>query len=173
MTPSPADLDTALIEPARSGDGARVAAYMAAIVAEDLDTLASRTIRTAEQFEDMISEAVTGKGLFLIAKAGDEVVGMLNLAMNQRRGRTHVADCFIIVAKAWRGQGVGRRLMEAAIHEVQSWPEACRIQLEVVPWNDAAIALYESLGFQLEARTRKSINLRGQPEDMFLMALVW
>lgn len=40
-------------------------------------------------------------------------------------------------------------------------------------WNAPAIALYESLGFKLEARMAKAINLRGTPEDMLLMALTW
>ena len=40
-------------------------------------------------------------------------------------------------------------------------------------WNTGAIALYEALGFQMEGRKRKAVNLRGRPEDEFLMALVW
>ena len=40
-------------------------------------------------------------------------------------------------------------------------------------WNTGAIALYESLGFVLEARMKYAMNLRGRPEDMLLMALTW
>ena len=39
--------------------------------------------------------------------------------------------------------------------------------------NAPAIALYESLGFVLEGRMIKAVNLRGPPEDMLLMALTW
>lgn len=171
-SPSP-DADSVLIAPARSGDGARVSAYVAAIVEEDLDTLASRTVRNAEQHEEMISQTVSGKDLFLIATLRDEVVGMLNLRMSEKRGRTHVGEFGMSVAQARRGQGIGRKLLSAALDEVRSWPEACRVELQVVPWNTPAVALYESLGFELEARMRKAINLRGRPEDVLLMALVW
>ena len=40
-------------------------------------------------------------------------------------------------------------------------------------WNTAGIRLYEGLGFVIEARKTKAINLRGRPEDMLLMALTW
>ena len=77
------------------------------------------------------------------------------------------------VAKAWRGRGVGRKLLAAAIDRARDWPGFCRIELECVAWNTAGVRLYESLGFVLEARKTKAINLRGRPEDMLLMALTW
>jgi RimJ/RimL family protein N-acetyltransferase len=47
------------------------------------------------------------------------------------------------------------------------------LEIEVVPWNAPAIALYQSLGFIVEATKAKAINLRGRPEDLLLMAMVW
>jgi RimJ/RimL family protein N-acetyltransferase len=77
------------------------------------------------------------------------------------------------VARRWRGRGVGRKLLAAAIDETRQWPGFCRIELECVAWNQPGVRLYESLGFVLEARKTKAVNLRGRPEDMLLMALTW
>ena len=77
------------------------------------------------------------------------------------------------VAKAWRGRGVGGRLMSEAIRRARAWDGFCRIELEVAAWNGRGIALYERVGFRHEARRLKGINLRGTPEDSLMMALVW
>ena len=37
----------------------------------------------------------------------------------------------------------------------------------------ATEAVYESLGFVLEGRKRKSLDLGNGPEDMLVMAMVW
>ena len=92
---------------------------------------------------------------------------------HEREALRHSGAFGMSVDQAYRGQGIGRRLLEHGIAEARSWPGFCRLELGVTPWNVRAIALYESLGFVLEARKAKAINLRGQPEDDLLMALVW
>ena len=54
-----------------------------------------------------------------------------------------------MVDARFRRQGVGRALLEAAVE----WaPEhgVAKLELHVFPWNEAAIALYESFGFERE-----------------------
>ena len=165
--------DGVTVREATVGDGQKISAYVGGIVAEDLDTIPSRTIRTAEAYEAIIATTAPGERLFLIAMNGETVIGLLDLQVDHKRGRQHVGAFGTTVASHHRGRGIGRCLLELALAKSRSWPSVCRLELEVVPWNKPAIALYQSAGFEIEARKAKAINLRGEPEDILLMALVW
>jgi RimJ/RimL family protein N-acetyltransferase len=149
-------------------------AYMTALMAERLDTISQRLPPSLEDERDwVLSARISERTLILLATAGDAVVGVLDLTAGRRPDDRHAGRVGMSVAKRWRGKGVGRRLLNAAIDEAKGWPGFCRIELECAPWNAQAIALYESAGFLLEARKRKALNLRGVPEDMLMMALTW
>jgi RimJ/RimL family protein N-acetyltransferase len=150
-----------------------MSAYVAALVAEGLDTIPNRTVPTAEEEEDWLARARERRAFFLLAFEGPEVVGMLDLWAGDRRGTEHVARFGMSVAKRWRGKGLGRRLLEHTLRDAKQWPDLCRVELEVVHWNEPAIRLYKAMGFVVEAAKAKAINLRGEPEDLLLMALVW
>ena len=77
---------------------------------------------------------------FLVAESGDTIAGYL--------GCHHIADegfiANVAVDPAHRRQGVGRRLVAAALEQ---GADLYRLTLEVRVSNEAAIALYRSLGF--------------------------
>lgn len=98
---------------------------------------------------------------------------MLDLQAGERDFNRHCGRFGMSVAKDWRGKGVGRAILAAAIEKTREWPGFCRIELEVFPHNATAIALYESMGFELEARKVKAVKMQAEPEDLLLMALVW
>lgn len=166
--------ETTVIRPARTDDAEAMVAYMTALTDEGLDTISVRFPPSLEdEREFVLRSKLSERILILLAFSAEELVGMLDLSAGQRPSDRHAGRFGMSVAKAWRGRGVGRKLLAAAIEETRGWPGFCRIELECAPWNAPAIALYESLGFVLEARRRKALNLRGQPEDMLLMALTW
>jgi putative acetyltransferase len=69
----------------------------------------------------------------------------------------------------WRGRGGGRMLMEAALEARP--PHVHKIELEVFPDNEAAIALYRSLGFEQEGVRRDHYRrLDGSLRSALLMA---
>ena len=159
-------------------DAAATAEYMRALRAEvaagRLDTVPWRQPLTAEQQGEFLEKFDANPHAAMFAAFdGEAVVGLIDIVGGQRDFDRHSGTLGISVAPDWRGRGLGRALMEAAIAEARSWPGFCRIELIVVSWNTPAIALYESLGFRLEGRKRKAVNFRGRPEDEFLMALVW
>jgi RimJ/RimL family protein N-acetyltransferase len=162
------------VRAAREDDAAAMTDYMAALTAERLDTISQRETPSLEDERDWVMRAAFAeRGFILLALAGPEVVGILDLWAGERPDNRHAGQFGMSVARSWRRRGVGRRLLEAAIAEVRAWPGFRRLQLECVAWNAPAIALYESLGFVVEGRMVKAINLRGAPEDMLLMALTW
>jgi RimJ/RimL family protein N-acetyltransferase len=140
----------------------------------ELDTIARRDPPTREEERQVIRRAnEVGRAFFLLAFAGEQMIGMLDLwAWEQPEGR-HCGRLGMSVAKNWRGRGVGRRLIDEAIARAQRWEGFCRIELEVASWNHRGIGLYERAGFRYEGRRVKSMNLRGEPEDTLVMALVW
>jgi len=163
-----------VIRPAQTGDAEAMVAYMTALTGEGLDTISARIPPTLEDERDWILRSrLSERFVILIATHEDAIVGMLDLSAGERPDDRHAGRFGMSVAKAWRRRGVGRRLLSAAIDEAKGWPGFCRIELECAPWNIPAVALYESLGFVLEGQRRKALNLRGRPEDMLLMALVW
>jgi RimJ/RimL family protein N-acetyltransferase len=78
----------------------------------------------------------------------------------------------MMVARDWRGRGVGTALMEHAI----AWAGEQglhKLSLEVFAHNDAAIALYRKLGFVEEGRRVKQFRrANGELWDGIVMGLL-
>ncbi|MEP7210854.1 MAG: GNAT family N-acetyltransferase [Alphaproteobacteria bacterium] len=167
-------MDKVVIRRAELRDAGAMSAYVGDIVAESLDTIAlDRLISPEEEVDYLRKIEAAERAFFMLALDGERVVGMLDIWAGGRANDRHAGRLGMSVARDWRGRGVGRRLMQAAIAEARKWDGFRRIELDVVSWNEPAIALYESLGFVVEGRREKAINLRGEPEDTLLMALVW
>lgn len=91
-------------------------------------------------------KAVADEGRWIATEAGTPtaIEGVLSLGM--------------WIAQSHRGRGGGRRLIEAAL---AAWPEGVhKIELEVWPDNEAAIALYEVTGFEPEGLRRNHYRRR-------------
>lgn len=155
-------------------DAGELARYMTAIMAENLDTIPQRGPMSEERQRELIEKAECGgRSFFMLAVHRDRIVGMADIRVGESRHDEHASQLGISIAKEWRGRGLGRELMNATVAAARAVPGLCRIELECVTWNIGAIELYRSLGFEIEALKRKSVNFRGQPEDEYLMALVW
>jgi ribosomal protein S18 acetylase RimI-like enzyme len=74
------------------------------------------------------------------------------------------------VRKAWRGRGIGRKLLSACLSVVkQAGLE--KIELEVFADNIPAIRLYESTGFLREGLKERGRKWHDRYQDVVLMAL--
>jgi len=75
------------------------------------------------------------------------------------------------VIDSHRGRGIGRALMEAALHA--AWNKGfTRIELTVRADNTRAKQLYESFGFAVEGLCKRHILVKGEYADSYLMALL-
>lgn len=163
-----------LIREIRPDDAEALVAYVEGLVAEGPGTITLRKAPTLEQEREFIAKAEAAERAFiLVAVDGERIVGMLDLQAGERDFNRHCGRFGMSVAKDWRGKGVGRAILAAAIEKTHAWPGFCRIELEVFPNNATAIALYKSMGFELEARKVKAVQMQALPEDLLLMALVW
>jgi RimJ/RimL family protein N-acetyltransferase len=78
----------------------------------------------------------------------------------------------MLVARDWRGRGVGSALVEAAIDWAREH-ELHKLSLSVFPHNEAAIALYRKFEFEVEGQRKKQIRrANGELWDLIDMGLV-
>jgi RimJ/RimL family protein N-acetyltransferase len=99
-----------------------------------------------------------------------QIVGRLSLMRDPHPASRHVGDLGLMVAASHRRHGIGTALMAAA-EEWALGAGVSKLELHVFPHNDAAIALYEKLGYEREG-LRKGHYARtgGGYRDVILMA---
>ena len=103
-----------------------------------------------------LPEAVTADRLRALPDRGtfgafdeDRLVGIVTLAREDRAKLRHRGMIFgMYVAPEMRGKGVARQLLSEALALARSVPGLLLVSLGVNAENAAAIALYESLGFE-------------------------
>ena len=82
------------------------------------------------------------------AFADGALVGVVGCMQESRTKTRHTAVVWgTYVAPESRGDGVGRRLLDALLAEVRTWPGVERLTLSVVERAGAARRLYASVGF--------------------------
>ena len=87
----------------------------------------------------------------LVAEVEGKVIGQLGLQVCQSPRRRHVAELGMGVSEDYQGQGIGSALLRSALEMADNWLNIRRMELTVYTSNEAAIALYERFGFEVEA----------------------
>jgi ribosomal protein S18 acetylase RimI-like enzyme len=100
-----------------------------------------------------------------------QIVGWCDVTANPREGFRHSGALGMGLLPAFRGGGLGRKLLRETVAAAQA-AGIIRVELEVYPSNERAIALYESFGFVHEGRKKSARLLDGKAEDFLCMALV-
>jgi len=88
----------------------------------------------------------------IVAEVSGEVVGAAELYVTSREGYGRVGVvAFVAVSPAWRGRGIGRRLVEEAERLFRQ--RGCRFAAASTrSSNRASIALFTSLGYSIHER---------------------
>jgi RimJ/RimL family protein N-acetyltransferase len=106
---------------------------------------------------------------FVLAVDDARAVGWCDIAPEPRPVHSHAGILGIGLLPDYRGRGIGRRLLAAAIEDARrSGLE--RIELNVYERNLRARRLYESMGFVVEGARRRHHKLEGAYQDSILMA---
>ena len=160
------------IRPAEPGDAQALVELGSAIGQEDgswlLTTEAWRSIADERRYLRAVRRHPDA--VVFVAEEDGQPIGRLSLSRDVHPASRHVADLGLMVAVTHRRQGVGRALLDQAV----SWSSSAGVQkleLHVFPWNEPAIALYESYGFEREGLRRGQYLRDGVPVDAILMAL--
>src|SRR4051794_39027645 len=95
-----------------------------------------------------------------VAEDGGRVVGMYKIVPNQRDLGSHVANASFMVDPGFSGRGAGR---EMGLHCLREAREAGFLAMQfnfVVSTNEAAVALWQKLGFAIVGTLPKAFRHR-------------
>ncbi len=108
---------------------------------------------------------------YFVAVEGTKVVGWCDVSRLMGESRAHIGVLGLGLLPEFRHQGLGRKLMEAAISD--SWSKGLtRIELNVREDNENAKALYEKLGFETEGLRRNASIVGNEVHNVWAMALL-
>lgn len=124
-----------------------------------------------EKVREFVAQSVATDAVQFVALDAGTVVGWADVFPHWAHAVAHGGALGMGVLPAYRGQGVGRRLLAACIEKAQA-KGMTRIELEVRADNQRAIALYERMGFALEGRKRNAMRFDGVYFDALLMSRV-
>ena len=160
-------MDTMKIRAARDGDAAAICEIYNQGIEERVATLETE-LRTPEERRQWMA-ARGPRHPVVVAEHDGRVVGWASLnAFNPRRAYDHVADLSVYVDRAWRGKGVGRRLIDHVTALARRLTYH-KIVLAAFPENAQGMALYERAGFRTVGIYREQGQLDGKWVDVIVM----
>ncbi len=83
----------------------------------------------------------------------------------------HIGSLGLGITAAYRGLGIGKKLLKAAIQKAEQ-KGLTRIELTVRENNLPAIALYKKFGFGIEGIHKNAVRIEGVYENHLSMALL-
>lgn len=129
------------------------------------ETLESERKHLKKRLEDIENKKV----VYLLAFYKDKLVGLVDIKMSDK-ARKHVGGLGITVAKKFRGEGIGKLLMNLIEKEAKKEiPQLKMITLSVFSINDVAKKLYKKTGFVKYGTLPKSLQRNNTFEDEILM----
>lgn len=155
------------VRPARESDAEAIAGIYNQGIEDRVATLETE-LRTPEERREWLA-ARGPRHPVIVAESGGVLVGWGSLnVFNARPAYRHVADFSVYVERAWRGKGVGHRLLERLI-EVAREIGYHKMALSTFPTNTGGVRLYERLGFSRVGVYREQGMLDGAWVDTLIM----
>jgi len=109
----------------------------------------------------------------LIAVLSDsEVVGWCDVVPKTRPIYTHGGVLGVGLLPAFRGQGLGSRLVHSTLAAAKAFG-LHRVELTVRENNRGAIELYKKIGFEIEGLQRDAVCVDGSYENILCMAVLF
>ncbi len=118
---------------------------------------------------DFLKKQKAGKAIKLLAFSKDELVGVADVHLEEKIS-SHVGIFGITIKKGFRGEGIGKLLMNLTIKEAQKNLKDLRIiTLGVFSNNPLAKAIYEKFGFKEYGCLPEGVLHRGKYVDHLYM----
>lgn len=167
---NPTDSSAITIRAPGQGDAAALAQFAAAMPPHDLLFLA-RDIREPKVLEAWLSAQEQGQIATLVAVSGEAVVATIAALSDRFSWSPHVWDIRLLVTPGWRGQGLGRKLLDQIITAAIG-AGATKLTARMTPDQVGAITLFEECGFRAEALLQGHVRAAdGSLHDLAVLAL--
>ncbi|MEG3310010.1 GNAT family N-acetyltransferase [Streptococcus sp. SS-4456] len=126
---------------------------------------------TPEEMERIFEASIENPGeLCLLAKVGSEVIGAISVKSSRQFRISHIGNIFIAIKKDYWGHGLGTILLNEVIEWAQEMEVLKRLELTVQVRNQAAVHLYQKLGFRIEGtQVRGARTDKGEWLDLYYM----
>jgi len=119
--------------------------------------------------EDLLKKITDKKAIHLLVFSGDRLIGISSVSLGQRTQR-HIGLLGITITKKFRGEGIGKLLLQTVINEAIRNLEGLEIiLLGVFSNNSLAYNLYTEFGFMEEGRLPKGVKLENGYVDHIYM----
>lgn len=106
----------------------------------------------------------------LFVMADGKPVGLAGFFRNQHIKTSHVCEMYgVYLRKEYRGQGTGKRLVEAVMAEIQRLKGIKIIEVGVNPTQKVAKKLYQKHGFKTVAHFKGWMFINGKYYDALIM----
>jgi ribosomal protein S18 acetylase RimI-like enzyme len=122
--------------------------------------------------EDFVLQNIKGNWPHLVAISEGKIIGWCDISALNRPVFAHIGSLGIGVLAPYRGQGIGKELMRAALQKAKQ-KGLTRIELTVRENNASAITLYEKMGFEKEGVHKNGVCIDGKYENHIFMALLF
>ncbi len=135
---------------------------------------ATDALRAAESYRSRLGSSSTSDTFTLGAFVDDQLVGALTCERDNRLKVRHLGHLIgMMVATSQQGRGIGRVLLDAAIHRARQDAGLHQLTLSVTATNTAAVQLYERAGFVRYGRLEGAICVNGRllTKDLMRLAL--
>lgn len=104
-------------------------------------------------------------------KSPHNIIGQCEISNSEWDAASHVGVLGIIINKSFRNRGVGKALIDFAIHESHRINNKKKIVLSCFSNNKRALHLYKKLGFKKVGVLKKQFYLKSEYYDEVMMEL--
>ena len=106
----------------------------------------------------------------LFALSNDTPVGMIVYIISDKLKTNHIANLYgVHVREEYRGQGIGKKLVEGALKIIQQNPNVTKIHLTVNAEQTVAVALYKRFGFEIVGTLKRELQVDGRFYDELIL----
>jgi RimJ/RimL family protein N-acetyltransferase len=129
-----------------------------------------RNISQPKVLSAWINEIERGDIASLLAVKDSKVVGCGTVVRDSHSWSPHVGEIRMVVSSEVRGRGVGRALSQETFALALGTPGLEKLSVQMTVDQQAAIALFESLGFKAEALLREHVrDVGGKTHDIVVL----
>ncbi len=140
-------------------------------VAKERRYLAQYEAPPLERVRGFVCQNVASDAAQFVALDGPTVVGWCDILPHWPHAVKHCGTLGMAVLPGYRGQGIGRRLLDACLEKAKT-KGITRVELEVRVDNAHAIKLYEKAGCTSEGVKWNALFFAGVYHDALLMSLI-